>query len=111
MTMQTAQPAEFFGRDPFSRCAVRRRMLILIRSFENLLVANLARLRRPVCSSPMKFLRAFAALPLFTVGLWAADSMDHGIPTPEAMFPQLDGILSQAVAQSPTMLARAIDQE
>jgi outer membrane protein TolC len=61
--------------------------------------------------SPMKFLRTLAALPLFTVGLWAADSVGHGITTPESMFPQLETILSQAVAQSPTMLARSIDQE
>ena len=59
----------------------------------------------------MKFLRILAALPLFTVGLWAADSVDHGITTPESMFPQLETILNQAVAQSPTMLARAVDQE
>jgi outer membrane protein TolC len=59
----------------------------------------------------MKFLRILAAAPLFTVGLWAADSVDHGIATPESMFPQLDAILNQAVAQSPAMLARAVDQE
>jgi outer membrane protein TolC len=57
----------------------------------------------------MKFLRTLAAAPLFTVGLWAADSV--GITTPESMFPQLETILSQAVSQSPTMLSRAIDQE
>jgi len=59
----------------------------------------------------MKFLRTLAAAPLFTVGLWAADSVGHGLTTPESMFPQLETILSQAVAQSPTMVARAVDQE
>src|SRR4051812_15129432 len=31
---------------------------------------------------PMKLLRTLAAVPLFGVGLWAADSVDHGITTP-----------------------------
>jgi outer membrane protein TolC len=53
----------------------------------------------------MKNLRFLAALPLLVVGLFAADSLS----TPEQLFPQLDGILKKAVAQSPRMISRAID--
>jgi outer membrane protein TolC len=53
----------------------------------------------------MKNLRLLAAMPLLIVGLFAADSLS----TPEQFYPQLDGILKKAVAQSPRMISRAID--
>lgn len=55
----------------------------------------------------MKFLRILAACPLIAGALGAAES----ITTPESLFPQLDVILRQAVAQSPAMVSRAVDQE
>lgn len=56
----------------------------------------------------MKFLRLFAAVPLFASAVWAAD---QDIITPEALFPQLDAILKHAVAQSPAMVSRATELE
>ena len=59
----------------------------------------------------MKFLRTLAAVPLFTMGLWAADSAGTGITTPESLFPQLDAILKHTVSQSPAMVTRATEME
>lgn len=56
----------------------------------------------------MKFLRLLAAVPLIASGLWAAAD---DLTTPEELFPQLDAILKHAVAQSPAMISRAVDQE
>jgi outer membrane protein TolC len=82
------------------------------RSFaKNFLIAKARALRRPVFLYPMKKQRLFAALPLLLAGLWATVSAADNITTPEQLFPQLDGILKQAVAQSPGMISRAIDLE
>ena len=59
----------------------------------------------------MKNLRLFAALPLLLAGLCAMASEAGSLVTPEQLFPQLDGILKKAVAQSPRMITRAIDLE
>ncbi|MEJ1974424.1 MAG: TolC family protein [Lacunisphaera sp.] len=59
----------------------------------------------------MKFLRLFAALPLCILGFSSANLTAHDLTTPEQLYPQLDVILKQAVAQSPRMIRRAADLE
>jgi len=59
----------------------------------------------------MKKMRLLAALPLFAMGLCATVTAATNIVTPEQLFPQLDSILKQAVAQSPRMVSRAVDLE
>lgn len=59
----------------------------------------------------MKILRLCAALPLLLAVLGATASAADQITTPEQLFPQLDGFLKKAVAQSPRMINRAIDLE
>lgn len=59
----------------------------------------------------MKNPRLFAAWLLVLTGLGAATFAAENIPTPEQLFPQLDGILTQAIAQSPRMISRAIELE
>src|SRR5262245_41458000 len=59
----------------------------------------------------MKIPRLFAALPLVLGGFWATASAADSLVTPEQLFPQLDGILKHAVAQSPRMISRTIDLE
>lgn len=59
----------------------------------------------------MKKLRLFAALPLLAMGFCPTAFAASNIATPEQLFPQLDGILKQAVSQSPGMISRAVDLE
>lgn len=60
----------------------------------------------------MKLLKLFAAFtPLFAATVWAADVANHGIVTPESLFPQLDAILKHAVSQSPSMISQAVNEE
>jgi outer membrane protein TolC len=59
----------------------------------------------------MKNLRLLAALPLLAMGLSTTAYAAGNIATPEQLFPQLDGILKQAVSQSPRMISRAVDLE
>ena len=58
----------------------------------------------------MKICRHLLAVPLITASLWAAPAVNDLI-LPERIFPQLDGILKDAVQQSPRMLNRALDPE
>lgn len=50
-------------------------------------------------------------MPLLLAGLSVIGLAAEKINTPEQSMPHLDGILKQAVAQSPTMISRAIDLE
>lgn len=59
----------------------------------------------------MNFVRLLPALPLFALALCATASAASDITTPEQLFPQLDAILKQSVAQSPRMISRALDLE
>ena len=59
----------------------------------------------------MKILSFYAALPLLFINLWAASPAVNDVTLPEGVFPELGGILKQAVRQSPRMLNRALDLE
>jgi outer membrane protein TolC len=60
----------------------------------------------------MKLLRFLAVVaPLFFAALQGVKTQASDVVTPEELFPQLDVILKQAVAQSPAMVSRAVDQE
>ena len=51
------------------------------------------------------------AVPLLAIGWCVSASAADDIVTPERLFPQLDAILKQTVAQSPRMVNRALDLE
>lgn len=61
--------------------------------------------------NPMKNLRLFAAVPLLVTALVTVRLAANDLVLPEQLFPQLDGILKQAVQQSPRMLSRSLELE
>jgi outer membrane protein TolC len=77
---------------------------------ENFLIAKALSLRRPV-RHPMKVWRILAALPLLALSLRAADPAAGQVTLPEQLLPPLDGIIKNAVQQSPRMVSRALDLE
>jgi len=83
---------------------------LVARRFDNFLIAMEQPLRRLV-EHVMNKWRLLAALPLLTGGLFAATPAGLEHSTPETLLPQLDGILKNAVQQSPRMLNRALDLE
>ncbi len=59
----------------------------------------------------MKVLRLCPVVMLLSTSLWATAPGVNELPLPERVFPQLDGILKGAMAQSPRMLNQALNLE